>query len=57
MNKNEKTDRLVHLAMRFWTNCEAPSDDDWETIFTFLSKGEVEKFEAWMKESNIDTEN
>ena len=54
---DDKKKQLVHLAMRFWTNAESPSDDDWETIFFFLVNRNLDGFERFMKESNIDTEN
>jgi hypothetical protein len=53
----EKTKRLVHLAMRFWTNAESPSDDDWETVFFHLAERNADELERFMKASNIDTEN
>jgi len=57
MIMDDKKKQLVHLAMRFWTNAESPSDDDWETIFFFLVNRNLDGFERFMKESNIDTEN
>jgi len=39
---NERQQTLLHYAQRFYTECEAPSDDDWESVFTYLITGDLE---------------
>jgi hypothetical protein len=53
---NEKILRLEKLAMRFWREVEAPSDDDMETLFHILLHSNLPALEAYLKNSGISTE-
>ena len=45
--------RLIRLAQAFYTQCEAPSDEDWETVFTMLVHHQHKQLIEFLKSAGI----
>jgi hypothetical protein len=54
MTEDDKTVRLVELAMIFYQNAEAPDANQWDVLFTHLAERNIEALESYLREWELD---
>jgi len=54
MTEDQKTQRLVELAMAFYQNADAPDANQWDVLFTHIAQRNIEALEEFCREFELD---